>query len=210
MNLEEKTFAAHLLDFLAYGEKIATRCAKQQAQLTEDRKMRCFFATQARQEKQHAFVFTSATRWFRPKGFQYPKHRGLIDFEKKLDTTLNKGRLAESIMAQQLLFEGLGEITLEKVSQGIEDRGFGFQRVRKTILKQEHAHHQFGEKQINQLFSSAELDTYLLAKQCREYLEILEQTLYDMQSVLQFYNQSAESFYQQLITELPSQLQAEL
>lgn len=210
MNTEEKIFAAHLLHFLGCGEKIAVQCASSQAKLAEDKKMRRFFTSQARQEKQHAIVFNAATHWLQPKRFQHIKHTGLQEFEKKLTQAILQNQLAESIVAQQLLFEGLGEITLEKVSQGIEDRGFGFQRIRKSIIKQEKAHHQFGQRHFQKILNAPELDIPGIARQGKEYLEILQQVLAEMEPVLQFYNQNSVDFYTQLVEQLPVRLRAEL
>lgn len=185
-------------------------CATAQVNIAEDKNMRRFFIAQARQERHHALVFSTATRWFQPKRFQHLPHPGLSLFEDKLNHATQNNKLAESVVAQQLLFEGLGEITLEKVSQGIEDRGFGFQRLRKTILKQEKAHHQFGIRHYQKILNDPELDMKNLASQCKEYLEILQHVLENMQNVLQFYHQDAADFYTQLVYELPETLRIEL
>lgn len=210
MNKEEKIFAAHILHFLANGEQVALRCASNQARLASDMKMRKFFITQAHQERQHAIIFNVASCYFQPKRFQHIGNTGLDIFEKKLAEAIHRNQLAESIVAQQLLFEGLGEITLKKVSQGIEDRGLGFQRIRKTILHQEKAHHQFGKRHFHHILTAPEFDNQIIAKQCKEYLEILQQTLLEIEPILQFYHQDSHKFYTQLYDDLPAQLRDEL
>ena len=210
MTSEDRIFACQLLGFLARSEQIAANCAQQQSKLAVDKKMRAFFSTQARQERQHAFVFNRSLQWLSEKNFQQINYSGLYAFEKKLANAFDRNDLAESIVAQQLLFEGLGEITLHKVSAGIEDRGFGFQRLRKIILNQERAHHHFGEKHINAVINAPEFDVQLIAKQCKEYLEILYLVLTEMESVLEFYNQSVQGFYMQLINDLPAKVREEI
>lgn len=210
MNTEEKEYASQLLYFLMCSEQIAARCAKRQVALAADKKMQKFFATQAKQEKQHAFIFDKASRWMRPKGYKQKTYQGLLKFEDKLSNALYRNDLAESIVAQQLLFEALGEITLEKVSAGIEDRGFGFKRIRRTILTQERTHHKFGQKHVERILNAPQFDTQNIGRQCKEYLEIIDSILVEMESVLVFYNQSVDIFHQQLLDELPVSLQAEL
>lgn len=210
MKTVERIHAIHLLHFLAQGEKIATQCAQRQTKIATDKKMQVFFRTQSRQEKQHAFVFNSAVRCLRPKKFNHMPHQGLISLESKLNRALDRNDLSESIVAQQLLFEGLGEITLKKVSSGITDRGFGFQRIRKIILAQEHAHHRFGEKQIDKILNSKEFDARAIAVKCKEYLAILHEVLIEMEPILSYYNQDVQSFYTDLTQGLPSPIRSHL
>ena len=210
MNVEEKEYASQLLYFLMCSEQIAARCASRQVVLAPNEKMRKFFTTQASQERQHTFIFDKASRWIRPRGYKQKTYAGLLKFESKLSNALDRKDLAESIVAQQLLFEALGEITLEKVSSGIEDRGFGFKRIRKTILNQERTHHKFGQKHVARILNAPQFDAQIVGRQCKEYLEIIDSILTEMEPVLLFYNQSVDIFYQQLIKELPESVQAEL
>ena len=210
MNLEDKIFAAHLFDFLMCCERIAASCAAQQEKLASKHSMHKFFATQAKQEKHHAFIFDSAVHWLKPKRFKRINYSGLNAFENKLSNALKSKRLTESIVAQQLLFEGLGEITLSKVSVAIERKGLGFERARKAILKQEHAHHKFGEKHIGAIINSPQFDTQDIGKQCQDYLDILQTVLHEMNPILEFYNQTPQAYFTQMLNGLPTQLRAEL
>ena len=210
MNAIERVHATHLLNFLALSEKIAAQCASKQIKLTADKKMRKFFSTQSLQEKQHALVFNAAVQWLQPKKLNHMPHNSLKQFEAKLNSALAQNRLRESIIAQQLLFEGLGEITLEKVSCGISDRGFGFQRIRKRILAQEHAHHRFGEKYLQQYLNANDTNIDQLTNDCKDYLEILRNLLNDMEPVLDYYNQTPVEFYSHLVNELPKAIRQHL
>ncbi|MEM8845364.1 MAG: hypothetical protein AAGB35_10035 [Pseudomonadota bacterium] len=210
MNKEAKVNASQLFHFLARGEEIAAQCAQYQSRLAHDKKSIKFFKTQARQETQHAFIFNQAKRHFKQKNMTYICQRSLDKFEQKLSSTLNEDKLQESIIAQQLLFEGLGEITLNKVSQGIEDRGFSFNLIRKTILKQERAHHHFGERYIENLLADPDLKIQPIINECKDFMEILNEALYDMSSVLEFYNQSTNEFYQLLMNDLPFKIRNHL
>ena len=210
MNREDKIYASELFHFLSRGEEIAAQCASYQAQITNDNRIAKFFKTQARQEKQHAFIFNQATQYFKPKKTNNLTHNALAKFEQKLSSALSDKKLQESIIAQQFLFEGLGEITLKKVSQGIEDRGFNFSLIRRTILKQERAHHHFGEKYIDNLLNKPDLKLKPIVTECRDYMEILREVLQEMSSVLHFYHQNSNDFYTLLINDLPLKIRNEL
>jgi len=191
-------------------ELVAMRCTTHQASLASNKVMNKFFSVQARQEAHHALIFEKAFSWMRPKHFQRLQYSSLNYFENKLQKSLSENNLGESIIAQQLLFEGLGEITLEKLSMAADVRGLGFQRIRNTILKQERAHHAYGEKYIDDVLNVQDSNIGTILVQCREYLELLHTTLHEMNFVLEYYGHNSESFYQSFLKQLPSRIREEL
>ena len=64
---EERVPIARLLTFLEQGERLAHDCARAQAGLARDGKMRRFLLGQARQEAVHAIVFQGAITWLAPR-----------------------------------------------------------------------------------------------------------------------------------------------
>ena len=63
----ERVPIARMLVFLEYGERMAHACARSQAALAPDSKIRRFVTTQARQEAMHAVIFRGAIGWLAPR-----------------------------------------------------------------------------------------------------------------------------------------------
>ena len=207
ISAEDKPQMARLFQFIARGEQIASTCAIQQSKLATPPTMRRFFITQARQERQHAFLFQYGAKWLMPKkSYTAQAIKSFDSFEKKLSTALKKNHLTESIIAQQIILEGLGEITLEKISASMENRGLGLRRIRNMILKQERAHHHFGSKQVQTLLKNPDININILRQHCNEYLQIVQELLYEEQSLFEYFNQNTSLYFEHIIQELPPTL----
>ncbi len=152
---EERVPIARLLRFLEQGERLARDCATRQAALAPTAGMRRFLLGQARQESYHALVFQGAIAWLSPR------HLGrcsllppLERYRVLLQEALDAGRFAESLLAEQIILEGLGEAILKRVEAGLTKRDAPFGRLRRILLHQEEAHHEFGlrvlERQLTQ------------------------------------------------------------
>ena len=207
----DKLQIARLFQFIARGEQIASSCAVQQSKLATQLPMQRFFATQAKQERQHAFLFQHGAEWLTPKVSCRPQTiKGFDAFENKLATALQQNRLTESIIAQQIILEGLGEITLEKISISMESKSLGLRRIRETILVQERARHQFGHRQVRTLIQSPNINLPMLRRHCHEYLQIIQELLYELQSLFEYFHQDVSAYYQFVLSELPPPLRTEL
>lgn len=203
----DKPQIARLFQFIARGEHIASTCATQQSALATDNAMQRFFATQAKQERQHAFLFKHGAEWLSPKISYRPQAiKGLDAYERKLNSALEQNRLAESLIAQQIILEGLGEITLEKISTSMQTRGLGLKRIRETILKQERAHHHFGTRHIKTLLKSRNMNLIDMRQHCNEYLEIIQELLHEVQTLFEYFHQDTALYYQHVLNELPLKL----
>ncbi len=152
---DERVPIARLLRFLEQGERLARDCATRQAALAPTAGMRRFLLGQARQESYHAWVFQGAIAWLSPR------HLGgcsllppLERYRVLLQEALDAGRFAESLLAEQIILEGLGEAILKRVESGLTKRDAPFGRLRRILLHQEEAHHEFGlrvlERQLTQ------------------------------------------------------------
>ncbi len=142
---DERVPIARLLRFLEQGERLARDCATRQAALAPTAGMRRFLLGQARQESYHALVFQGAIAWLSPR------HLGrcsllppLERYRVLLQEALDAGRFAESLLAEQIILEGLGEAILNRVESGLTKRDAPFGRLRRVLLHQEEAHYEFG------------------------------------------------------------------
>ena len=141
-----------LFTVLAAGEALAHDCALGQAKLTANAHQQRFFVAQARQEAMHRRVFESAALCLAPKGAAKPELLAPMNAYRTLtECALKRGDLVETLLAQQVVMEGLGEAVLERVDFGLNARGYGFAKLRRMLLRQEHAHHLFGLRQLRQL-----------------------------------------------------------
>src|SRR3989338_1594142 len=120
---DERVPIARLLTFLEYGERLAHDCARAQAALAPEQGMQRFLASQARQESAHAWVFQGAIAWLEPKHLgDSPFLPALEQYRALLEDALQRGDLAETLMAEQLILEGLGEAILARIEEGLAKR----------------------------------------------------------------------------------------
>lgn len=97
-------------------------------------------------------VFRQGVTWLTPKGVTHPASLAPLEqYDALLEDALRRRELAETVLAQQVLFEGLGEAILSRLNTGMSNRGVGFSRLRRLLLHQECAHHDFGLRQLAQL-----------------------------------------------------------
>lgn len=124
---EERTPIARLLTFLERGERLAHECAGRQALLASDSGSRRFLVSQARQEAGHALVFQGAIAWLAPKHLgDAPFLPPLETYRKMLDNALDRQDLLETLLAEQVILEGLGEAMLTRIEEGLAKRAAPF------------------------------------------------------------------------------------
>lgn len=138
---------ASLFSLLAEGEALAARAANAQAEFCSELRQQRFFRAQAQQERLHHKVFGGAAVFF--GGAQSP-NRALAAYARKVEHALQNQALLESVIAVQVVMEGLGEVMLQRLDSGIAKRGLGFIRLRRLILEQEKSHHRFGESLVTE------------------------------------------------------------
>ncbi len=178
---DERVPIARLLTVLEYGERVAHECALAQAVLTKDSKTRRFLMNQSRQEAMHAVVFQSAIAWLAPKHLNdVPVLPALEEYHEILDAELARGNLLETYLAEQVVFEGLGETTLSRIEQGLAKRGAPFGRTRRILLQQEEEHHGFGCRQLEQAIRRGETDRDALRQRAQRYLMLTDSIIYTL------------------------------
>jgi len=146
---DERVPFARLLQFLEQGEHLASDCAKAQAALALEAGMRRFLLGQARQEGYHAMVFQGAIAWLAPRHLgSCPMLLPLERYRALIAEAIYQGNLAETLLAEQIIQEGLGEAILKRIEAGLVKRNAPFGRLRRILLHQEEAHHGFGHRAL--------------------------------------------------------------
>jgi hypothetical protein len=173
VHADERIPIARLLTFLAHGERLASTCASAQAGLVTDCRERVFLQAQARQEALHAVIFQSAIVWLAPAHFRNePVLPALEEYQKKLFDALSRKDVIESVLAEQVILEGLGEAILTRIEAGLVKRGASWSRLRRMLLHQEEAHHAFGRRVLERAMSENRTDAVALRSVARDYLAL--------------------------------------
>lgn len=173
---DEKVPIARLLTFLEHGERMAHDCARAQAILVPDAGSSRFLFSQARQEAAHALVFQGAIAWLAPKHLgDAPFLPALEAYRKMLDDALARQDVLETFLAEQVILEGLGEVILTRIEEGLTKRAAPFGRLRRILLKQEEAHHGFGRRMLEQAMAEGRIDAETLRRRAETYLALTDQ-----------------------------------
>lgn len=173
---DEKVPIARLLTFLEHGERLANECAKAQAALAPDAGSRRFLLSQARQEAAHGMVFQGAIAWLAPRHLgDAPFLPALEEYRKLLDDALARNDLLETLLAEQVILEGLGEAILTRIEEGLVKRAAPFGRLRRILLQQEEAHHGFGRRMLERAMAEGRIDAETLRHRAQDYLAMADQ-----------------------------------
>lgn len=181
---DERVPIARLLTFLEHGERMANECAKAQSVLTIERGPQQFFKAQARQEAAHAVVFQGAIAWLAPKHLgDTPFLPALEAYRAILNDALARKDLLETVLAEQVILEGLGEAILTRIEEGLVKRHAPFGRLRRIVLHQEETHHGFGRRMLERAMAEGRIDAETLRRRAQNYLALTDQmvlTLHDL------------------------------
>ncbi len=204
---EERKQTARLFSFLMQGERLAFDCASAQASLFPDVRVRRFLANQARQEKFHAQVFKAGIGILMPKGVQESSNSAALSrYRRLLGDALARGNTAETLLGMQVILEGLGEVTLQRLDAGFPARGAGFRKVRRIILGQEDAHHGFGVRQVERVLrENGESKEYLLSR-AEEFLYLVGRMMNEVSPLFEFFDEDPEHYTLDLQEKLPAWL----
>lgn len=173
---DEKIPIARLLTFLEHGERMANDCAKAQAALALDRGTQRFLLSQARQEAAHAMVFQGAIAWLAPRHLgDAPFLPALEEYRKVLNEALVRNDLLETVLAEQVILEGLGEAILTRIEEGLAKRAAPFGRLRRILLQQEEAHHGFGRRMLERAMAEGRIEAETLRRRAQDYLALTDQ-----------------------------------
>ena len=200
---------ARLFDFMLQGERLASDCAARQVKLFDDGPSRKFLDNQARQERVHAQVFKAGIGLVAPKGVSgTPGTNVLRRYYRLLDEALLQGRRDESLLAMQVLLEGMGEITLQHIDRGIVDRrlGFLFKRLRRIVIGQEDAHHLFGVKRLARETGVSGPSPQLRARS-QDYLQLIEELILSTAGLFADFDEDPQQYLDEFYRDLPKWLE---
>jgi hypothetical protein len=196
-----------LFTVLAAGEALAHDCALGQARLTANPRQRRFFTSQARQEAMHRRLFESAALCLVPKGVGNPAEMVHVNaYRTLIESALDRDNLAETLLAQQVVMEGLGEAVLERVDYGLSTRGYGFGRLRRMLLRQEHAHHLFGVRQLQHLLAEPGVSRSQLCERASVYQALSEEMLHARAPLFEFFDEDPQAYARSARRNLPAWL----
>lgn len=176
---DERVPIARLLRFLKHGERLAHDCARAQSALAwetrRDSGMSRFLLGQARQEGYHAVAFQGAIAWLAPRHLgACPLLEPLERYRVLLEAALRRGDFAETLLAEQIILEGLGEAILKRIEAGLVKRNAPFGRLRRILLRQEEAHHGFGCRALERALARGETSQDALRACASEYLALAD------------------------------------
>jgi hypothetical protein len=200
----EHVHLAQLLQFMVLGEQLAHDCAKAQATLVREPGLQRFLAGQAKQEGRHALVFQWAIRWLAPRGPQslVISHQ-MNQYRRLLMTALTRGDVAESLLAEQIILEGLGQAILQRLETGLLKRDAPFRKLRQILLQQEEAHHDFGLRTLKRMLDNGHTSIDHLRELAPAYLELGKALLFSAQDSFYFIREDPHEYWKDFQRGLP-------
>lgn len=204
----EHVYLARLLSFLVLGEQLAHDCARAQMNLTSEPGMKKFLAGQARQEGYHAVVFQGASRWLAPRAPQcHDIMEPMEQYRRNVMAAIGRQDFVETIIAEQIILEGLGEAILKILEKGLVKRGAPFQTLRRTLIHQEEAHHAFGLRIINRMLARDEESPTTLNQRAQGYLSLAETLVFSAHDAFKAIDEDANYYWSAFQRNLPPWLQ---
>lgn len=198
---------ARLLTFLQHGERMAHDSARRQAGLAVDAGTSRFLNGQARQEAMHAVVFQGAIAWLAPRHLGgCPFLPALEEYRRLLEDALEQGDFFESVLAEQVILEGLGEAILMRIEEGLTRRHAPFGQLRRILLRQEEAHHAFGRRVLERAMARGELDQDALRRGAQLYLGLTEAMVLTLCDLFDTIHEDAAAWAADVRTFLPDWL----
>ena len=204
----EHAHLAQLLRFMELGEQLAHDCAQTQCALAPERGMQTFLAGQARQEGYHALAFQGAIRWLTPKSYQSSSiSNHMNQYRQLVEAAIVRQDFAETLLAEQIILEGLGEAILKKIEVGLVKRGAPFQRLRRMLIHQEEAHHQFGLRVLSKMIKREEESYDTLRQRTETYLSLAKTMLFSAQDAFFSIDEDPQEYWDEFHRNLPAWLQ---
>ncbi|MGQ0810757.1 MAG: hypothetical protein ACT4OO_05970 [Nitrospiraceae bacterium] len=207
---DERAPIARLLTFLEHGERLAHECAGAQARLVSDPKMRRFLQGQARQEAAHAIVFQGAVAWLAPRHLgENPFLPALEQYRALIHRALEGNDLPEAFLAEQVILEGLGEAILTRIEMGLVKRNAPLGGLRRMLLHQEEAHHEFGRRALERAMDAGRVNVETLRRRAQDYLALTDSMVMTLSELFDSIHEDAAAWAADVQTYLPAWLYAE-
>ncbi|MGS2722388.1 hypothetical protein ACVBEJ_01495 [Porticoccus sp. GXU_MW_L64] len=207
---DESTQIARMLQVLKRGEEVARDCARMQANLQAETNPKAakFLRSQSRQEHFHAQVIQGGILWVAPKQFRSRVHCPAMEtIYQRCCKAIENGRYAESVLAIQIVLEGMGETVLRAIDSQMEQRRLGLKKLRHTIVHQEVAHHTFGLRELRRAMEMEELVPQDMTETAQEYLQLSAEVFAELDSVFEYFDSCQQRFQHSVQSALPNWLQ---
>ena len=208
---DEAIQISRMLLLLKRGEEVARDCARLQAKLKADDAPRVarFLRSQSRQENFHAQTLQAAVLWLAPKQLRHkPQSPAMETLYQRCCQAIAEGRYAESILAIQIVLEGMGEVVLRAIDSDMERRKMGLRKLRHIIVHQEVAHHTFGLRQLDGAIAAEQREPAEMITLSQEYLDLSERIFADLSEVFAYFGEDPAQFQRSVRGALPQWLQA--
>lgn len=188
----ERVPLARLLRLLEEGERMAHECAKAQARLAAHDGQRRFFLAQARQERMHAFLFGRIADGLAPRDpVSHPALAPLAFYRRLLESAIRRGDLLETVLAEQVVLEGMGEAILHRVEAGLVARNAPLTGLRRLLLAQEEAHAGFGARALARALEQGIASQPELVRRAEPYLALAKTMFLSLAGELAVFDEDA-------------------
>jgi hypothetical protein len=91
-----------------------------------------------------------------------------------IEDAISRHDMAETLLAEQIILEGLGEAILKRIEAGLIKRNAPFGRLRRILLHQEEAHHDFGCRALERAIAGGRTTAETLRPRRQEYLALTD------------------------------------
>jgi hypothetical protein len=206
---DERVPIARLLTFLEHGEHLAHDCARAQAALAAEKGQQRFLLSQARQESAHAWMFQGAIAWLAPRHLgDSPFLPALEQYRTLVEDALQRRDFPETLMAEQIILEGLGEAILGRIEEGLAKRNAPFGHLRRILLHQEEAHHDFGRRMLDRAFAAGATSPDHLRARAQEYLALTDRMVSTLGGLFESIDEDPQLYMERAKSYLPVWLTA--
>lgn len=120
-----------------------------------------------------------------------------------LDEALDRKDLVETLLAEQVILEGLGEAILTRIEKGLAKRAASFGRLRRILLRQEEAHHGFGRRRLERAVERGETDHESLGRRAQRYLALTDAMVLTLRDLFDSIEEDAAAWADDVRTFLP-------
>jgi hypothetical protein len=131
------------------------------------------------------------------------------EYRKLLHDRFACNDLLDTILAEQVILEGLGEAILTHIERGLEKRAAPLGRMRRILLRQEEAHHGFGRRWLERAIARGETDVPTLQRRAHQYLALSDAMILDLADLFDSIDEDPAAWAADVRTFLPEWLTEE-
>ncbi|MEO6202641.1 MAG: hypothetical protein ABIU05_15515, partial [Nitrospirales bacterium] len=128
-------------------------------------------------------------------------------YRRLLMSALTRGDVEESLLAEQIILEGLGQAILQRLETGLVKRGAPFRKLRRILLQQEEAHHDFGLRTIKRMVDDGHTSIDHIRDLAPPYLELGKSMLFSAQDSFHSIQEDPQEYWNDFQRGLPVWLQ---